>query len=272
MIPGARALLVVIALACSLPAQAWGPEGHRAAVALASTRLCGAAGAELQRIAGEMTLEALSTWPDGIRDDPAWAHTRDWHYINIEDELPFSALVEGMPGHGQLLRALRSNLALLADEDAPHARRREALGFVLHLLADLHQPLHVGRAEDRGGNRIEVSFDGRVTNLHRLWDGVLLRSAGLRGDDYQRSLAPLVLLGAAAWEQGTLEDWAEESRQLRPWVYDFDARRRVPVISKRYAETGRQLTSQRLAQAGVRTAWVLNEIWCRNGDSPHLTQ
>jgi hypothetical protein len=270
----ACALLVVMSLVSPAPAQAWGPEGHRAAVAIASERLCGAAAAELERIAGEMSLEALSTWPDGIRDDPAWSHTRDWHYINIEDDASFSALVEGVPGHGQLLRAIRSNLALLADEDAPDARRREALGFVLHLLADLHQPLHVGRAGDRGGNRIELSFEGRTTNLHRLWDGVLLRSAGLRADDYQRSLGPLVALGAVSWERGALEDWAEESRQLRPWVYDFDARRRVPVISRRYAETGRQLTSLRLAQAGVRTAWVLNEIWCsdRNGDTPHLSK
>jgi hypothetical protein len=253
-----------VALVLLLPSlgHAWGPEGHRATAAIAAERLCPAAEAEVERLLGEMSLADAALWPDRIRGEAEWAHTRDWHYINIDDDAPFSALVEGQPGHGRLLSAIRENLALLADTQATDARRREALGFVLHLVGDLHQPLHVGRSEDRGGNAITVSFAGQETNLHRLWDGVLLRSAGLRPDDYQRSLEPLVALFAQSWERGTLQDWAEESRRLRPWVYDFDARRRVPLISKRYAETGRQLSALRLAQAGVRTAWLLNQLWC----------
>ena len=252
----------LLALALPLTAQAWGPEGHRAAAAIAGDRLCPAAMAQIELLLGDMTLAEASLWPDRIRGEARWAHTRDWHYVNIGDDAPFDTLVEGEPGHGQLLRAIRKNFLLLGDAGAPLVARGEALSFVLHLVADLHQPLHVGRSEDRGGNTIDVSFDGQVTNLHRLWDGVLLRSAGLRQDDYRRSLEPLVLLGAGDWERGTLEDWAEESRRLRPWLYDFDTRRRVPLISKRYAETGRQLTALRVAQAGVRTAWLLNGLWC----------
>jgi hypothetical protein len=259
--PGAWTGLALVLLLPSL-GHAWGPEGHRAAAAITAERLCPAAEAEVARLLGGMTLADAALWPDRIRSEAEWAHTRDWHYINIGDDEPFSALVEGEPGHGRLLSAIRANLALLTDTQAADGRRREALGFVLHLVGDLHQPLHVGRSEDRGGNAITVSFAGQETNLHRLWDGVLLRSAGLRPDDYLRSLAPLVVLGAPSWERGTLQDWAEESRRLRPWVYDFDTRRRVPLISKRYAETGRQLSSLRLAQAGVRTAWLLNQLWC----------
>lgn len=253
---------ILLGLLCCSPALAWGPEGHRAASAITAERLCPAAAAGIAILLGETTLADASLWPDGIRDEARWAHTRDWHYVNIADDQPFSTLVEGEPGQGRLLSAIRENLARVADEQASGLQRREALSFVLHLVQDLHQPLHVGRGDDRGGNAIDVTLDGRITNLHRLWDGVLLRSAGLRPEDYRRSLAPLVLLGASAWERGTLEDWAEESRQLRPWVYDFDTRRQVPLVSKRYAETGRQLTALRLAQAGVRTAWLLNGLWC----------
>lgn len=253
---------LTLALLLPIAAHAWGPEGHRATAAIAAQRLCPAADLELARLLGDMTMAEAATWPDQIRGEARWAHTRDWHYINIGDYEPFSALVEGEPGHGRLLSAIRDNLELLADGQADDRRRREALAFVLHLVGDLHQPLHVGRSEDRGGNAITVKFAGGETNLHRLWDGGLLRSAGLRPEDYLRSLAPLVELGADAWEHGTLEDWAGESRRLRPWVYDFDQRRRVPQISRRYAETGRQLTALRLAQAGVRTAWLLNGLWC----------
>lgn len=251
-------------LAALLPAtaQAWSHDGHRAAATITAARLCGSAADQVAQLLGDMTVLEASTWPDGIRGETRWAHTRDWHYINIGDDESFAALDDGRVSRGQLLSAIRANLAVLADELESPARRREALSFVIHLVADLHQPLHVGRSEDRGGNTITVRFAGEETNLHRLWDGGLLRSAGLRQDDYRRTLAPLVALGAAAWESGTLEDWAEESRRLRPWVYDFDARRRVPLISKRYAETGRQITALRLAQAGVRTAWLLNGFWC----------
>jgi hypothetical protein len=243
-------------------APAWGPEGHRASAWITAQHLCAPAAGEIRRLLGEEDLAEASIWPDRIRGEPAWAHTRDWHYLNIGDEVPFAALREGVDGHGRLLTAIRENLAVLGDSGRSDAERRDALAFTLHLVADLHQPLHVGRLEDRGGNTITVSFEGSETNLHRLWDGMLLRSVGLRPEDYRRSLEALVALGAADWATGSLEDWAEESRRLRPWVYDFDARRRVPVISQRYAETGRQLTALRLAQAGVRTAWLLNELWC----------
>lgn len=257
-----KRMVALAGLCWPLAAAAWGPDGHRAAAAVTAERLCPAAAVAVENLLDGMSLAAGSTWPDGIRDEPAWAHTRDWHYINIGDEQPMSALVEGEPGHGRLLSAIRENLARLGDEHGDPLRRRQALSFVLHLVADLHQPLHVGRHEDRGGNTITVSFDGRESSLHRLWDSGLLRSSGLRPDDYRRSLAPLVAIGADTWEHGSLEDWATESQRLRPWVYDFDTRRRVPHISKRYAETGRQLTALRLAQAGVRTAGLLNDLWC----------
>jgi len=261
---------LLLCLAAPGVAHGWGPEGHRAAAEISSERLCVAAREEIGRILDGTTLAEAALWPDRIRGETRWRHTRDWHYINIEDDVAFDELREGEPGHGQLLRAIRSNLALLGEPRLPRARQQEALSFVVHLVADLHQPLHVGRAEDRGGNRIDVSFGERKLNLHRLWDGVLLRSSGLGWRDYRRSLAPLVALGADDWTGGELEDWAEESRRLRPWVYDFDARRRVPQISKRYAETGRQLSALRIAQAGVRTAWLLNGLWCGNGALPHL--
>ena len=251
----------LLALALPGPALGWGGEAHRAAAAVMTARLCPAADRAMQGILADWSLEDAVTWPDRIRDDAAWAHTRDWHYMNVPDATPVVPGVEAEGG--RILEAIRAQLAVLADTATPAARRREALAFVLHLVVDLHQPLHVGRAEDRGGNTVTVRFEEREMSLHRLWDSQLLRSARLRPEDYARTLAPLAALGAAGWADGSLEDWADESRRLRPWVYDFDKRRRTPQISRRYAETGRQLTALRLAQAGVRSAGLLNGLWCR---------
>ena len=241
-------------------AQAWGPSAHRVAAEVMEEFLCPAARAELERVTRGMPLAELVVWPDTIRDTPTWSHTRDWHYMNIADEVPVRA--DTQPEGGRILAAIRDNLALLSEGRTDPERRRQALAFVLHLVVDLHQPLHVGRAADRGGNAVRVRFDGRETNLHRLWDSGLLYSTGLRRHEQASALRGLVTTAGAAWAQGTLEDWADESRRLRPWVYDFDARRQVPTISRRYAETGRQLVVLRLAQASVRSAQLLNGLWC----------
>ena len=241
-------------------AHAWGPTAHRVAAELTQEFLCPAASAEVAAILGDMSLAELVVWPDRARDTAAWAHTRDWHYMNIADEVPVRR--DTTPESGRLLAAIHENLALLPKGRAQPERRRQALAFVLHLAVDLHQPLHVGRAADRGGNSIRVRFDGRETNLHQLWDSGLLRSTGLRSEEQVSALRALAAAGGAHWAQGAPEDWADESRRLRPWVYDFDTRRQVPGISRRYAETGRQLATLRLAQAGVRSAQMLNRVWC----------
>lgn len=241
-------------------AQAWGPSAHRVTAEVLEAFLCPAARAEVAAIAGDRPIAELAVWPDRIRDSAAWSHTRDWHYMNVADDEPVGA--DTRAAGGRILAAIRDNLALLPAGRTDAERRREALAFVLHLVVDLHQPLHVGRAADRGGNSVRVRFEDRETNLHRLWDSGLLNSMRLRPGEHAGALRALAVAGGADWAHGTLEGWADESRRLRPWVYDFDARRKVPTISHRYAETARQLVTLRLAQASVRSAQVLNDLWC----------
>lgn len=232
---------------------------------LAENRLCPAARQAVAELLDGESLAQAGTWADGIRDQPAWRHTRDWHYLNLGDDEALSAAGDGAPRRGRLLEALPEAWATLRDPQAGRPARRDALRFFAHLLVDLHQPLHVGRFEDLGGNTIEVRLDGDVHNLHRVWDSELLRSSGLRWQDYARTLEPMVELAGASWVGGGWQDWAEESRSLRPWVYDFDRRRRLPMLSRRYAVAARQVVALRLAQAGVRLAAMLDDIWCAAG-------
>lgn len=260
--PWRPALCAGLLVLASLPstAQAWGPSAHRVAAEVMDEFLCTNARAEVEAMTRDMPLAELVVWPDGIRDTPTWSHTRDWHYMNIADDVPVRA--DTQPEGGRILAAIRDNLALLPEGRTDPERRRQALAFVLHLVVDLHQPLHVGRAADRGGNTVRVRFDDRETNLHRLWDSGLLYSMGLRHEAQVSAVRALAVAAGADWARGSVEDWADESRRLRPWVYDFDARRQVPTISRRYAETGRQIASLRLAQASVRSAQLLNGVWC----------
>jgi len=248
-----------IFLTCTTAALGWGPAAHRAAADLAERRLCESAREEIRSLLGEESLAEASVWPDTIRGDPRWKHTADWHYADIGDDEPIARLRHG--DHGRLLPAIDDQLATLFDPRADRTARRNALRFLAHLLVDLHQPLHVGRPSDRGGNTIEVRLGEKQTSLHQVWDSGLLGLTGLGSRDLSRVLEPLATLAAPTLEGGP-EAWAAESRALRPWIYDFDPRPRVPRLSRRYQLTGTQLALFRLAQAAARLEGVLGARWC----------
>jgi hypothetical protein len=142
--------------------------------------------------------------------------------------------------------------------DAPRNEKRTALRFIAHLIGDIHQPLHAGFAEDRGGNSVEVWFNGRKENLHSLWDTALVElEPGTPAEIAARIQAKVSSKDLQQWHQGTPADWALESLAIvRAQVY------RVPSsgeISASYVESGRAVIRTRLMQAGARLAWLLNQ-------------
>ena len=132
------------------------------------------------------SLANAGVWADTIRDDPAWAHTRPWHFINVGDDEPLSRAMRNPQGN--VLTAIEQSERDLVNQALPRERRAVALRFLVHFVADVHQPLHVGRAEDRGGNDIEVRWGEDRLTLHEFWDARgLLESEGLRPKDLGRA-------------------------------------------------------------------------------------
>lgn len=210
------------------------------------------------------TLADAGLWADMIRSDPQWAHTRSWHYINLADGADVARLAARHTDH--VLAALARYEAELRNTRLPVARRRVALRFVTHFVADLHQPLHVGRKQDRGGNRIDVLVGGRRMNLHALWDGqALLPTKDRSPREWARRLGHLAGPGeSAALQAATPVEWAEESMALRPRIYTFGPAgpRATPAatirLSPAYLAMASDVVQRRLAQAGIRLAGRLN--------------
>ena len=154
-------------------------------------------------------------------------------------------------------------------------RRAEALRFLVHFVADVHQPLHVGRAADRGGNEIPVYLGGKRSNLHGLWDAQALLKADRRTRDYRvadqaSAIRALTESDVAALQRAPVLEWARESQQLRPYVYHFtpasgDGPFRPDVA---YLDGAREISMLRLSQAGVRLAGVLNGLYCASSATP----
>lgn len=239
------------------PAHAWGWLGHRLVGSHAESRLTPAVRAEVDRLlAGEQepTLAGVSSWADELRDDPERGRaTGAWHFINFERGQCRYDARRLCPDGACIVAAIERYRAVLADRDAPPPARTEALKFLVHFVADVHQPLHAGYFDDRGGNRFQISYQREGWNLHSVWDSLLLKSGGLDEAGYLASIQTRLTRSPA---QGTPASWAEDSCRL---VQNPDFYPPRHKISSAYLDAKRPLAEAQLARAGERLAGLLNE-------------
>lgn len=254
MRPFRTTILAMALVALATPLAAWGPTGHRVVGRIAQNHLSPAAAAEVEALLGPRSLAQASTWADEIRSDPAWDHAAPWHYVSIGDDETY-ATSEKNPD-GDILVALERFSATLADPEAPEKERRHALQWLVHLVGDLHQPLHVGRADDRGGNDILVLYFDEPANLHQVWDSRMIDSERLSFTEMARFLDHTTPEEVAATQQGTFLDWARESKALREEVYRLGDQR----LSWSYLRDSMPIVRRRLLQAGLRLAGLLDEL------------
>ncbi|QEH37236.1 S1/P1 Nuclease [Aquisphaera giovannonii] len=259
---GAALAAVTIGLAAPGPALGWGRNAHRAATRVAESRLTPEARAAVRELLepGESLVDA-STWADeNSRNIPGSAN---WHFVNVPIASPRYTPAD-CRGNCVVSR-LEEFRRILADRNAPRARRQMALRYVVHLVEDAHQPLHVGDRRDRGGNNVQLTFfRDDFTNLHQVWDSGLLRE-GYRGE---RALADALfdlarLPAARDWTKGGVEDWVNESLEAARQAYKVpgsgETLRSGMRIGREYEEANLPVATRRLAQAGVRLSEILNE-------------
>lgn len=256
-IPGS--LLLMALLAVPAPALAWGAEGHEIVATLALRELTPAARGQVARLLGGETMMIHdANWADEIKDRRR--ETGTWHYVDI----PLNA-----PGYDRRRDCLRGDcvvaqveydMRLLTDRGANGRARAEALRFLIHFVADMHQPLHAVDAGDRGGNDVQVAIGRQRANLHKVWDADVVEALGLEAGAVANGLARSVTPEQRkAWARGTPAIWANETHAIaRDQVYPLlDGRRRLR-LPRDYAERQSAITRTQLAKAGVRLAVLLN--------------
>lgn len=252
---------ILALLCCALPASpafAWGQTGHRVTGAIAENYLSGVARANVRLLLGPESLAQAATWPDEMRSDQAefWQKTADpWHYVTVPAGSTHAAT--GSPPEGDAVAALARFAETLRNPASSPPDKRLALRFVVHIIGDLHQPLHAGRPGDRGGNDVKVTWFGDPTNLHSVWDSKMLDSRQLSHSELAGwlagSIAPEQVI---AWSNPDPEAWIAESVALRETVYPAD-----PKLSYAYPYRHRDALDGRLSRAGVRIAAYLNRVF-----------
>jgi hypothetical protein len=260
--PAIASLLIVTLLAG--PASAWGRLGHRVAGKVAEDRLTPAARAAVQALLepGE-SLADVSTWADEHRRDHP--ETSTWHYVNVPITEPVYHHKFSHPKGGVVIK-IDDFRAILADPTKPRLERQQALKFLAHFVEDMHQPVHVGHRNDKGGNDLQVRWFDQGSNLHRVWDSGLLEKSNRTEAQWvsaiESSITPEL---AAAWSKGTPSEWANESLDLARLAYknppDNAELKNGAKLGQPYVEAYLPLAERRVAQAGVRLAMILNETF-----------
>lgn len=254
--------IVLVSLMGISTSYGYGVTGHRVVAEIAQRHLTKHARKELQRLIGNQQLAFWANWPDFIKSDTTgtWTAASKWHYVDLPGNLDrnlFISQLKALPGEN-LYTQIQAMEAQLRDKTLPKEKREVALRFLIHLVGDLHQPLHVGRDEDQGGNKIPVSWFGRPTNLHALWDEALV---DFQQYSYTEYATVLDVVGKSEQEyltDSSLEDWFFESHQLSDRIYA-----RTPDGSKLSYDYNYHFISdlnEALLKGGLRLAKILNEV------------
>jgi hypothetical protein len=248
----ARLTLAVLTFAS--PALAWGPTGHRAVGRIAERHLGAEAAREVVALLGPERLAYVGTWADDIRSDPAWAKAESWHWVTIQ---PGQSYAESQKNPaGDILEAIARFERTLADQSGPRLERQQALKWLVHLVGDLHQPMHVGRGDDRGGNEQLVLWFGEPANLHGVWDSGLISRSELSASELAEKVDAATPEEVKAWQASSPLVWADESRAHLDRAYVMGDRR----LSWRYLFDHWPTVERRLAQAGIRLAGLLDRV------------
>ena len=251
-----KKLLIFLLIPISLYAD-WGKTGHRVVGQIAQDNLTPEALAAITEILDGETLATVSTWADEMRSNPDFRPYDKWHYVNLPEDKKYHE-VEHTQDNAVIIifRAIDKLKSDISKEE-----KAFYLKYLVHLVGDIHQPLHTGRAEDYGGSTIELYFGGRksnqsATNLHRLWDTNMIDDFKM---GYKEFADFLQSYKTVDFSQDDAVCWANESHEIVNKVYS-----EVKVgdeLSYPYLYNNFYIVKQRLFQAGIRLANLLNEIY-----------
>ena len=175
MKPAIKAIVVAICLYIPIKSNAWGLLGHRIVGQIADSYLSKSAKKAIAGILGNESVAMSSNWPDFIKSDPAYKYLSNWHYVNIKQGMTQEQVISTIEKDTSTNAYTKINWLKneLKKKDLPLADKQMYLKLLIHIVGDVHQPLHVGRPDDLGGNKIRVLWFNDPYNLHQIWDEVM---------------------------------------------------------------------------------------------------
>jgi hypothetical protein len=266
------ALVVGLALLCPRAAWAWGEEGHRIVARIAELNLSPSARVGIATLIGNDSIanDRISVWADFIKRNrryrAIYPDNDRWHYINLDITNPFPTAFND--GNNAPVK-IKEMVTRMTNVSLSEREQREALFFVIHLMGDVAQPLHCGDRKDLGGSRCQVTVPGdrqHVTNLHRVWDGNLVREAmgGMAVLEFaDRINFSLTREQRLERQAGDLDAWIKDAFEVaRDKAYAGVPKQDDPFeLSDQYMDANAEVARGQLLKGGLRLAAVLNKAF-----------
>ena len=235
----------------------WGKTGHRATGEIAEKYLTKKAKKEIDKLLNGYSLAFVSTYADDIKSDDKYKKYYTWHYVNF----PIGSNYESHPKSetGDLIEGINTCIKFLKDESCSKEDKVFHLKMLVHFIGDLHQPLHIGRAEDRGGNDIKLQWFYKDTNLHAVWDSKMIDGYGMSYTELANSTQKLSSQQLESIQNGSPVDWMNDSRKLCEEVYT--SAESGENLRYRYSYDYMDTVRLQLQKGGIRLASLLNDIF-----------
>jgi hypothetical protein len=244
--------LLFLFLLTSYNSFAWGSKGHGIVAEIAFAYLDANTKKTVVEYLDGMSIQEASTWMDNIKDDHSYDYMKPHHYVNFEK----GESVVNNPGANIISVLTMTIKELKSNKNLSKAEIKQKICIIIHLIGDLHQPLHVGYGDDRGGNQMQINFNDNGTNLHSFFDSGIIKYKNITAQD---------CLNANRITQTELDNiqnidiitWATQSRSYLDKIYSFEGHK----ISEEYVNSNTIIIESQLFKAGLRLASVLKEIF-----------
>lgn len=241
----------------SFSAVKWGATGHRVVGAIADQYTTKKTKKHIAKILNHKSLAFVSTFGDEIKADPRYRKYDIWHYVNMSLDETYQESTKNPKG--DLITGIDYCTKIIKDPASSMDDKAFHLKMLIHLVGDMHQPMHIGRLEDKGGNDIKVKWQFKESNLHRVWDSQMLDSYGMSYSELASNADYLTKSQVKYIQQGSTIDWVNDNHELTSLVYASVSE----GDNLRYAYSYKYLDMARsqLQIAGIRLAKVLNELF-----------
>ena len=248
--------LIIISLIGTLSFLNWGSTGHRALAEVASFYLTENAKKKINEILDGETIVTASMYADDIKSDSRYDKYYNWHFINMELDEDYEDTVPSEKG--DVFIAINKCLDILESDSVTDSEKSFYLKLLIHFIGDLHQPMHIGRGEDRGGNRVYVKWFGRNSNLHRVWDSEMINGYNMSYSELAKNLPTPEKL-EIEFERDDLIGWVNEIHSYTRKIYNG-----VSIddnLGYEYQYENFQTVRDLILKGGLRLASVLNYLF-----------
>ena len=256
-----KLLLAIAIIYLPIQAAAWGAEGHRIAGQIAESYLSPKAKKAIGGILGFESVAIASTYADFIKSDPTYNYVSPWHYIDFDKVYTYPEMQAFLDKDSNVDAYTKLNFLIgeLKKKDLSTENKALYLKLLIHIVEDVHQPMHVAHADDKGGNDFKVNWFSSPTNMHSVWDSQLIEFQQLSYTEYAASINHTTAAQRSEWQGAPISQWLFESNQIAEKIY-ADVKP-GDTLNYKYNFNHIEQLNQRLLMAGVRLAGVLNEIF-----------